>query len=225
MAPMVPARAMRSGPTASIAGPARRAVDDSTPVIARIALPSFDTRASDAAPGPDSTWAGHPGVPSAPSGAFRRDERPVVSRAALDAGRGPTSAVLATLPLARAAAGAAGPSWASGPDTITAGRAGDALGWTPAAGFTSVAPLPVPFVQRAVQIDEVAVTPNGGGAGSGESGVAGAGQSGSAGAAAAGGGAGTDYEELAEQLYDRIRDRLTTELLLDRERSGTLVDA
>ena len=225
MASMVAARAMRSGSTASIAGPARRAVDESTPVMARMALPPFDTRAAYAAPGPDSTWAGHPGVPSAPGGAVRRDERPVVSRAALGASRGPTSAVLSALPLAHAAAGAAGSSWASGPDTIPAGQSGGALGWTPGAGFTSVAPTPGPFVQRAVQIDEVTVTQDGGGAGAGESGAAGAGQSGSTGAAAAaGGGAGTDYEELAEQVYDRIRARLTTELLLDRERAGTLVD-
>jgi hypothetical protein len=131
--------------------------------------------------------------------------------------------VLSALPLAHAAAGAAGSSWASGPDAIPAGQSGGALGWTSGAGFASVAPTPGPFVQRAVQIDEVTVTPAGGGAGAGESGAAGAGQSGSTGAAA-GGGAGTDYEELAEQVYDRIRGRLTTELLLDRERTGTLVD-
>jgi hypothetical protein len=133
--------------------------------------------------------------------------------------------VLSALPLAHAAAGAAGSSWASEPDAIPAGQSGGALGWTSGAGFASVAPTPGPFVQRAVQIDEVTVTPAGGGAGAGESGAAGAGQSGSTGAAAAaGGGAGTDYEELAEQVYDRIRGRLTTELLLDRERAGMLVD-
>lgn len=222
---MVAARALRSSPTASIAGPARPAADESTPVMARIAVPPFGTRAPHAASGPDSAWAGHAGDPSAPSGAVRRDERPVVSRAALGASRGPTSAVLSALPLAHAAAGAAGSSWASGPDAIPAGQSGGALGWTSGAGFASVAPTPGPFVQRAVQIDEVTVTPAGGGAGAGESGAAGAGQSGSTGAAAAaGGGAGTDYEELAEQVYDRIRGRLTTELLLDRERTGTLVD-
>jgi hypothetical protein len=222
---MVAARALRSSPTASIAGPARPAADESTPVMARIAVPPFGTRAPHAAPGPDSAWAGHAGDPSAPGGAVRRGERPVVSRAALGAGRGPTSAVLSALPLAHAAAGAAASSWASEPDAIPAGQSGGALGWTSGAGFASVAPTPGPFVQRAVQIDEVTVTPAGGGAGAGESGAAGAGQSGSTGAAAAaGGGAGTDYEELAEQVYDRIRGRLTTELLLDRERTGTLVD-
>jgi hypothetical protein len=133
--------------------------------------------------------------------------------------------VLSALPLAHAAAGATGSSWSSGPDAIPAGQSGGALGWTPGAGFTSVAPTPGPFVQRAVQIDEVTITQAGGGAGAGESGAAGAGQSGSTGAAAAaGGGAGTDYEEIAEQVYDRIRSRLTSELLLDRERAGTLVD-
>ena len=42
--------------------------------------------------------------------------------------------------------------------------------------------------------------------------------------ATAAGGEGTDYEELAEQVYDKIRARLMTELLLDRERAGMLVD-
>ena len=80
-------------------------------------------------------------------------------------------------------------------------------------------------MQRAVQIDEVTVTPAAPAAGGAESGAPAAGQAGPTGASAAGaGGAGTDYEELAEHVYDRIRARLTTELLLDRERSGTLVD-
>ena len=47
-----------------------------------------------------------------------------------------------------------------------------------------------------------------------------AGPAGSTGA----GGEDTDYEELAEQVYDKIRARLVTELLLDRERAGMLVD-
>ena len=102
-------------------------------------------------------------------------------------------------------------------------RADRALGWTPATGFTSIATTPWPFVQRAVEIDEVTIAPDASAAGAAESGAAGAGQAGPAAAPAAG--AGPDYEELAEHLYDRIRSRLTSELLLDRERSGTLVDA
>ena len=91
-------------------------------------------------------------------------------------------------------------------------------------------------MQRAVEINEVSVTADAAaagaaesgdaGAGAGESGGAAAGQAATTGASAAGpGGAGTDYEEIAEHVYDRIRARLTSELLLDRERSGTLVDA
>ncbi len=75
-------------------------------------------------------------------------------------------------------------------------------------------------MQRAVTIDEMTVTPGGGA--SGAPGAA-AGTGDSPGASGAGA-AGTDYEELAEQVYDKIRARLTTELLLDRERAGMLVD-
>ena len=46
------------------------------------------------------------------------------------------------------------------------------------------------------------------------------GGTGSAGA----GGAGQDYEEIADRVYDRIRSRFATELLLDRERMGLLID-
>jgi membrane protein involved in colicin uptake len=77
-------------------------------------------------------------------------------------------------------------------------------------------------VQRAAQIDELTVTPAGqgaGGAGAASAGSA-AGPAGSTGA----GSEGTDYEELAEQVYDKIRARLVAELLLDRERAGMLVD-
>jgi hypothetical protein len=34
----------------------------------------------------------------------------------------------------------------------------------------------------------------------------------------------TDMDELARKLYDRIRSRLKTELLVDRERAGFLTD-
>lgn len=34
----------------------------------------------------------------------------------------------------------------------------------------------------------------------------------------------TDMDELAGKLYDRIRSRLKTELLVDRERAGFLTD-
>ncbi len=39
-----------------------------------------------------------------------------------------------------------------------------------------------------------------------------------------GGAGGQDYEEIADRVYDRIRSRFATELLLDRERMGLLID-
>ncbi len=102
----------------------------------------------------------------------------------------------------------------AGSDEAASGRPGGVVSWAAGTGFTTVAPVPGPFVQRAVAIDEVTVTPGGEPAGAAGQG---AGQPGA-------GGAGTDYEELAEQVYDKIRARLTTELLLDRERAGLLVD-
>jgi hypothetical protein len=65
-------------------------------------------------------------------------------------------------------------------------------------------------VQRAVAVDEMTTGVS----------AAAAGDSGSAGI----GGAGQDYEEMADRVYDRIRSRLATELLLDRERMGLLID-
>jgi hypothetical protein len=120
----------------------------------------------------------------------------------------------------RSSVGAAAP--AGFPAALAAAGSDDAVGWSPAAGFTSVARQPGPFVQRAAQIDELTVTPAGQGAGGAGATAAGsaAGPAGSTGA----GGEGTDYEELAEQVYDKIRARLVTELLLDRERAGMLVD-
>jgi hypothetical protein len=122
------------------------------------------------------------------------------------------------------------------PDAVETGRSSGAVSWTAGEGFTSagegftsagegfasVVPPPGPFVQRAVTIDEMTVTPGvetTGPAGSGAT-AGPAGQPGTTGAD----GAGTDYEELAEQVYGKIRARLTTELLLDRERAGMLVD-
>jgi hypothetical protein len=151
-----------------------------------------------------------------------RDDRPVVARTALAVGRG-SPATLSALPLARSSLATAVP------DAVETGRPGGVVSWTAGGGFTSVgegftsvAPRPGPFVQRAVAIDEMTVTPGvetTGPAGSGAT----AGPAGQPGATGADG-AGTDYEELAEQVYGKIRARLTTELLLDRERAGMLVD-
>ena len=194
-----------------------------SPVIARLNRAAFTAGGPDMTPGTRTTSAGHPGAPSAPGVAVAGDGRPVVARAAVGSGRGPALSTFSTLPLVHAAAGTASGGW---PDEGQAGRSADAVSWTPAAGFTTVAQAPGPFVQRAVEINEVSVTADAAAAGAGESGAAAAGQAATTGASAAGpGGAGTDYEEIAEHVYDRIRARLTSELLLDRERSGTLVDA
>lgn len=45
-----------------------------------------------------------------------------------------------------------------------------------------------------------------------------------AGGGAAAGGSERELDELARRLYDRIRSRLRTELLVDRERAGALSD-
>ena len=218
MVPLVAARAMRPGPTASIATLSQRPTTDLAPVVARLAATPSDPRGGGVEASPGPLWADHPAALSAPRVAIQGEERPVVARAALSSGHGAASVVLSTLPLTRSAVGTAGP------DAIPTGRPVGAVSW-PGAGFTTVAPTPGPFVQRAVQIDEVAVTPGAPAAGGTDAGAPSAGQAGPTGASAAGaGGAGTDYEELAEHIYDRIRARLTTELLLDRERSGTLVD-
>ena len=66
------------------------------------------------------------------------------------------------------------------------------------------------MVQRAVVVDEVATQVD-------ASPAAGATEGGT-------GGAGQDYEEIADRVYDRIRSRFATELLLDRERMGLLID-
>ena len=237
IAPLVAARAMRPGQTpsmtGSMSGPAARADGVPSPVIARLNRAAFTVGGPDMTPGTRTTSVGHPGAPSAPGVAVAGDVRPVVARAAVGTGRGPAVSARSTLPLVHAAAGTASGGW---PDGGPAGRSADAVSWTPAAGFTTVAQAPGPFVQRAVEINEVSVTADAAaagaaesgdaGAGAGESGGAAAGQAATTGASAAGpGGAGTDYEEIAEHVYDRIRARLTSELLLDRERSGTLVDA
>jgi hypothetical protein len=68
-------------------------------------------------------------------------------------------------------------------------------------------------VQRAVAVDEmttgVLAVPAAAGGDSGSTGI---------------GGTGQDYEEMADRVYDRIRSRFATELLLDRERMGLLID-
>ena len=102
-------------------------------------------------------------------------------------------------------------------DAAADGPAERVLGWTASDGFTTAPPFA--SVQRAVTIDEMQVSAAPEQAGPGGPGGGGAGPAGGGGA-----GAGGDVDELADQVYDRIRGRLATELLLDRERAGLLAD-
>jgi hypothetical protein len=89
------------------------------------------------------------------------------------------------------------------------------LGWSAGSGFVAQSASEPAVVQRAVVIDEVAAQVDASpGAGATEGGTGGTGA----------GGAGQDYEEIADRVYDRIRSRFATELLLDRERMGLLID-
>lgn len=218
MAPLVAARAMRSEAMPSIVTLGHGLAEQPAPVIARLAVPPADSPVDAADRRPAAVFPGGPWAPSAP-GVARREERPVVARLAPAEGRGATSAGVSPLAFVRPATGPAAT------DGSPARRRGGAVGWTPEAGFTAVDETHVPFVQRAVEINELDVSPDVPPAGGAESGAAVAGQTGAAGAAAAGsGGPRPDYDELAEHVYDRIRARISTELLLDRERAGTLVD-
>jgi hypothetical protein len=86
---------------------------------------------------------------------------------------------------------------------------GPVSGWSAAAGFDRLPAAGGQAVQRSVAVGEVAaeVAP-----------------AEAAGGGAAGGGGAPDDDELADRVYDRIRARFATELLLDRERMGLLID-
>jgi len=215
--PLVAARAISSSPSASMASLGHRPADGPSPVVARLAGGPPDVRPPDGNR-TTSTTVGRLGVAATRGAAVQREVLPVGARPA-SGGSDSVSGGISALPLAHAAPAPTDP-WSTDPGAAAPDRSDRALSWTPDAGFTSVAALPR-SVQRAVEIDEVTTSVDasaGAAAGSG-----GAGQAGPAAAPAAG--ASPDYDELAEHLYDRIRSRLTTELLLDRERSGTLVDA
>jgi hypothetical protein len=164
---------------------------------------------------------------------------PMAQRAAAGDVESPTSpdarSRTSPLPVARLAAAAWPSGTAAGPSSPAAGpvagpiavsrladaggslppQPADALGWSAGSGFAVLPASGPAVVQRAVTIDEVATqveaAPAVGGA---EGGAAGAGAA----------GAGQDYEEIADRVYDRIRSRFATELLLDRERMGLLID-
>jgi hypothetical protein len=219
--PMVPGRPMRPNVPRPVSTLAHAPLADPAPVPGRFGMPvpAIPGGGQGRVPGA-AREVDRPAPLLAPATALQREERATAARAAPLAGRGSASATATALPLMRSSISATAP--AGFPAAFAAAGSDDAVGWSPATGFTSVAPQPGPFVQRAVQIDELTVTPAGqgaGGAGAASTGSA-AGPAGATGA----GGEGTDYEELAEQVYEKIRARLVTELLLDRERAGMLVD-
>ena len=138
---------------------------------------------------------------------------------------------LAGLPVARLAASGVVTAVSSAPEPWISsghdegngpppGAAGPFAGWTAGAGFAPVPGGAGPLVQRTVEIGEISTTveaqPTGSASGGGASGGAASGGGGS--------GAGQDYEEIADRVYDRIRSRFASELLLDRERMGLLID-
>ena len=219
--PMVAGRSMRADVSRPAFPLAHVPPADPAPVPGRFGIPAPAVPGGGPRTAPATAWDGdRPAAQSGPATAVQREERTTAARAAPFAGRGSASTTAEALPLMRSSVGAAAP--AGFPAALAAAGSDDAVGWSPAAGFTSVARQPGPFVQRAAQIDELTVTPAGQGAGGAGATAAGsaAGPAGSTGA----GGEDTDYEELAEQVYDKIRARLVTELLLDRERAGMLVD-
>jgi hypothetical protein len=219
--PLVAGRSMRPDLPRAVSTLSRAPLTDPFPAPLRFAIPAA------AVTGGWSGWApgaavdvDRPAPWSAPAVALQREERATAARATPLAGRGSASATATALPLMRSSVGAAAP--AGFPAALAAGGSDDAVEWSAATGFTSVAPQPGPFVQRAVQIDELNIAPAGQGAGG--AGATPAGSASGPGGSSGAGGEGTDYEELAEQVYDKIRARLVTELLLDRERAGMLVD-
>ncbi len=221
LAALVPGRAMRASQPGAISTLGFAHPGDAEPIVARLAIPPLGIAGGgDAGPAVLGGAAGAPGLPAGLAGP-RSDERLSVSRAAYASGGGASLSTAAALTLSRPARGSAVP------DPEVAGGASGGAHWAPEAGFTTVAAAPSLYVQRAVTIDEMTVTPGGSASGAAGAGAPGpgaaAGPGGGPGAAGAGG-AEADYEELAEQVYEKIRARLATELLLDRERAGMLVD-
>ncbi len=146
---------------------------------------------------------------AAPPVAIQRETRQLAARTAPASASGVGSRPAPPLPLAHAAAVPQEP--APSGSAVPGGQ----VSWAAGSGFAMSTHAPAPIVQRAVTIDEMSVAPSGGaapGAGAGPDGQAGV-------------GAGTDYEELADHVYEAIRARLASDLLLDRERAGMLVDA
>ncbi len=192
----------------AVPGPARAPV-----VTQRAALGAFTRPPS--SPGATSTHAG-----------ARTLDGPGTGLAGLGTGLAGPGAGLAVLPVARLAASGAATAVSTAPEPPVSsgldegngsppGAAGPFAGWTAGAGFAPVPGGAGPLVQRTVEIGEISTTVEAQPAGSASAGsVSGGG----------GSGAGQDYEEIADRVYDRIRSRFASELLLDRERMGLLID-
>jgi hypothetical protein len=86
----------------------------------------------------------------------------------------------------------------------------------------------LPPVQRAVEVNEVPIHPNGADPSAGGDGANGSsggqGQQPGLGGAAASADKDRELDDLARRLYGRIRSRLSAELLADRERGGVITD-
>ncbi len=155
------------------------------------------------APASVSSWSTDPGL--ADDGAPGQFGRPPVARPGGTSGAGATAAA-EPLVVARSASAGGSPGAPPRPPATV-------LGWS-VAGFAPVPADAGPVVQRTVEIDEISTTVEPAGAAAAAQGAASAG----------GSGGGQDYEEIADRVYDRIRTRFATELLLDRERMGLLID-
>jgi hypothetical protein len=224
--PLVVARSLRGAAPLRPGAGAPAAPPSATP--GRTAAPAGaafvpGSAAAGALPAAQAPEAPSPG--SAASGWAVAQRSPVEEggpRPGLDAPAGRTP-----LPVARAAApGPPGPAAGRAWEPVTVSRLADGggsvpppparvLGWSAGSGFAAQSASEPAVVQRAAVIDEVATQVDaspGAGATGGGTGGAGA------------GGAGQDYEEIADRVYDRIRSRFATELLLDRERMGLLID-
>jgi hypothetical protein len=193
-APLVVARSLRGAEPLRAAGRA-----GAPPVAAAAPAPAWHGPEA-ASSGSTSTPTGSrlpPRPPGSPASGARGGGLPVARSTASTPAAGGSAAEL--LPVSRLANDAA----------PAAPQASNVLSWSAASGFAVSAPSDAwaPAVQRAVAIDEVTAAPAAGAASAGE-----------------GGGAGQDYEEIADRVYDRIRSRFANELLLDRERMGLLID-
>jgi hypothetical protein len=172
--------------------------------------------------------AGGPADPGRDAGAARPPSgSPVVARVVDGAGdAGVAQPVAGQHPMAAELA-ALGITIQREPAGPVVQRRSPAEGPAPEPGSSAPGNLTIVPLQRAVEIDEVQVASSaaGGqaGAASGSTALA-TDTTGSTSAAATRADRERELDELARRLYGRIRSRLASELLADRERAGLLVD-